>query len=108
VLREIARRTSARVWVICDHERGDDPYDQWAWLFAPARPSRAAYEAVFAYGGDAGQILWQRDVIGPEPWRVSADEPAGSPESRIIEHLGLRGRGVLPTGSLASRREFSL
>lgn len=108
VLRELAARTAARVWVVCDHERGDDPYDQWAWLFAPPRPRRAGYETVFAYGGDAGRILWQRDIIGPDPWRVLAADPGGSPMSRAIEHLELRGRGGLPTEALRWYGEFAL
>lgn len=108
VLRALAADTAARVWLVCDHERGDDPYDQWAWLFAPARSGRPAYEIVFAYGGDAGRILWQRDLIGPDPWRVLADEPGGSPISRLVAHLGLRGNGSLPMSTLRYQREFAL
>jgi hypothetical protein len=99
VLARFAAQTSARVWVVCNHERGDSPYDEWAWLFAPARPRSPAYEHVYAYGGDAGQILWQRDLIGPDPWRVLADSPASSPSHRLVQHLGLRGGG-LPGRSL--------
>lgn len=108
VLRELAARTAARVWIVCEHERGDDPYDKWAWLFAPARSGRPAYEMVFAYGGDAGRILWQRDLVGPDPWRVFDDEPAGGPEGRLIRHLGLRGSGGLPTSILQYQRDFRL
>lgn len=93
-LSRLAAQTGARVWIVCEHERGDFQYDQWAWLFAPARPRSAAYELVLAYGGDAGRILWQRDLMGPDPWRVFADEPRGSPRSRLVEHLGLRGGGL--------------
>ncbi|HEY8379712.1 MAG TPA: hypothetical protein VIK91_24635 [Nannocystis sp.] len=107
-LRELSTATAARVWLVCDHERGDDPYDQWAWLFAPARSGRPAYEAVFASSGDAGRVLWQRDLIGPDPWRVLANEPTGSPVSRIIAHLELRGRGSLPIGELRAMRKYSL
>ena len=99
MLSRFAAQTGARVWIVCDHERGDSPYDQWAWLFAPARPRSAAYEQVFAYGGDAGIVLWQRDLIGPDPWRVLADEPAGRPHGRLMQHLGLRGSG-LPGASM--------
>lgn len=102
-LSRFATQTGARAWIVCEHERGDSPYDQWAWLFAPARPRSAAYELVLAYGGDAGQILWQRDLIGPDPWRVHADEPGGSPASRLVEHLGLRGGG-LPGATLGRGR----
>jgi hypothetical protein len=65
VLRELSVRTGARVWVVCDHERGDDPYDQWVWLFEPPRPRHTGYETVFAQGGDAGRVLWQRGLRGP-------------------------------------------
>lgn len=108
VLRELSARTGSRVWVVCDHERGDDPYDQWVWLFAPPRPRRAGYETVFAKGGDAGRVLWQRDAVGPDPWRVLAADPAGSPISRAIDQLELRGRGSLPLYSGQYHREFLL
>ena len=92
-LRKLAADTRAHVWVFCDHERGDDPYDQWAWLFTPARGGDPAHEIVFAYGGDAGHIDWQRDLIGPDPWQVFDDNPGGTPRSRVARHLQLRGRG---------------
>lgn len=95
VLSRFAARTGARVWVVCEHERGDDPYDEWAWLFAPARPRSAAYEMIFAYGGDAGRVLWQRDLIGPDPWRVFDERPRGSPMGRLMRRLELRS-GSLP------------
>jgi hypothetical protein len=88
-LRRIADESSARVWLSCVHERGDDLYDAWAWLFEPARPSSPAREHVFADGGDAGQILWQRDLVGPSPWRILHDEPSGSPIARLYGVLGL-------------------
>jgi hypothetical protein len=44
---------------------------------------------VFADGGDAGQILWQRDLVGPSPWRILHDEPSGSPIARLYGVLGL-------------------
>lgn len=97
-LRELSSRTQARVWVLCEHERGDDPYDQWAWLFVPERAGTPTHELALAYGGDAGRILWQRDLIGPAPWRIHDDAPSGVPATRVVEHLGLRGRGVLPSG----------
>jgi hypothetical protein len=88
-LRRISDESRARVWLRCDHERGDDPYDGWAWLFEPARPSSPARESVFAFHGDAGQILWQRDLVGPTPWRILHDEPSGSPIARLYAELGL-------------------
>lgn len=46
--------------------------------------------------------------VGPDPWRVLANEPTGSPVSRIIAHLELRGRGSLPIGELRAMRKYSL
>ncbi|MCY1056635.1 hypothetical protein [Nannocystis sp. SCPEA4] len=106
VLRELSVRTGARVWVVCDHERGDDPYDQWVWLFEPPRPRHTGYETVFAQGGDAGRVLWQRDLRGPDPWRVLSAAPQRSPISRLIDQLELRGAGSLPTSSLQWYREL--
>ena len=40
--------------------------------------------------------------------RVLADGPGGSPMSRLVAHLGLRGRGSLPTSTLRFQREFIL
>ncbi|MBZ5712806.1 hypothetical protein [Nannocystis pusilla] len=81
VLREFSVRTGARVWVVCDHERGDDPYDQWP------RPRRTGYETVFAQGGDVGRVLWQRALRGSDSWRVLAAGLLSSLVSRLIDHL---------------------
>ncbi len=101
VLSRFAAQTRAHVWVVCEHERGDDPYDEWAWLFAPARPRSAAYEMIFAYGGDAGRVLWQRDLIGPDPWRAFDVSPTGSPKGRLMQRLGLHD-GFLPGSATAA------
>jgi hypothetical protein len=47
-LRHLAEKCTARVWLVCDHERGDDPYDYWIWLFLPPTANKEAYEMVFA------------------------------------------------------------
>jgi hypothetical protein len=107
VLSRFAAQTGARVWVVCEHERGDDPYDEWAWLFAPARPRSAMVEMIFAYGGDAGRVLWQRDLIGPDPWRVSDAAPSGSPIIRLMQRLELPS-GALPGPATAAHKGRAL
>lgn len=88
-LRRISDESRARVWLNCQHERGDDLYDAWAWLFEPARPSCPDRESVFAFHGDAGHLVWQRDLIGPSPWRTLHDDPGSSPIARLYTALGL-------------------
>ena len=105
-LRHLARTSAARVWLECEHERGDDPYDHWIWLFHPPTTGRPATEMVFAYGGDAGRIEWECDVIGPEPWRMHDGDPRGSPDTRLREYLGRSGEGALPVVNERTKRRF--